>query len=79
MPSLSDPAVPSHSAEVQPPPRSSVPSFLSLTLPHSSVPTWVSLSPLLRNASSTPLYSTLSASRPGRGCRPAEAAAAPPL
>ncbi|KAI3371128.1 hypothetical protein L3Q82_023764 [Scortum barcoo] len=40
VPSVSDPAVPSHSAEVQPPPRSSIPSILSHTLPHSTVPKW---------------------------------------
>ncbi|KAM4554346.1 pleckstrin homology domain-containing family A member 7-like isoform 4-T4 [Fundulus diaphanus] len=36
VPSVSDPAVPSLSAEVQPPPRSSI----SHTLPHSNVPKW---------------------------------------
>ncbi|XP_034735238.1 pleckstrin homology domain-containing family A member 7-like isoform X1 [Etheostoma cragini] len=40
VPSMSDPAVPSHSVEVQPPPRSSIPSILSHTLPHSTVPKW---------------------------------------
>ncbi|GAA6215296.1 pleckstrin homology domain-containing family A member 7 isoform X4 [Lates japonicus] len=40
VPSVSDPAVPSHSTEVQPPPRSSIPSILSHTLPHSTVPKW---------------------------------------
>ncbi|XP_067446611.1 pleckstrin homology domain-containing family A member 7 isoform X5 [Thunnus thynnus] len=40
VPSVSDAAVPSHSAEVQPPPRSSIPSTLSHTLPHSTVPKW---------------------------------------
>uniref|UniRef100_A0A8C9ZQL3 Pleckstrin homology domain containing, family A member 7a n=1 Tax=Sander lucioperca TaxID=283035 RepID=A0A8C9ZQL3_SANLU len=40
VPSVSDPAVPSHSIEVQPPPRSSIPSILSHTLPHSTVPKW---------------------------------------
>ncbi|XP_023255981.1 pleckstrin homology domain-containing family A member 7-like isoform X8 [Seriola lalandi dorsalis] len=40
VPSVSDPAVPSHSTEVQPPPRSSIPTILSHTLPHSSVPKW---------------------------------------
>ncbi|KAM9352652.1 pleckstrin homology domain-containing family A member 7-like [Symphorus nematophorus] len=40
VPSVSDPAVPSHSPEVQPPPRSSIPSILSNTLPHSTVPKW---------------------------------------
>ncbi|KAA8590323.1 hypothetical protein FQN60_014257, partial [Etheostoma spectabile] len=40
VPSMSDPAVPSHSMEVQPPPRSSIPSILSHTLPHSTVPKW---------------------------------------
>ncbi|XP_078139202.1 pleckstrin homology domain-containing family A member 7-like isoform X3 [Centroberyx gerrardi] len=40
VPSVSDPAVPSHSAEVQPPPRSSNPSLASHTLPHSTVPKW---------------------------------------
>lgn len=43
VPSVSDAAVPSHSAEVQPPPRSSIPSILSHTLPHSTVPKWVSV------------------------------------
>uniref|UniRef100_A0A3Q3NE10 Pleckstrin homology domain containing, family A member 7a n=1 Tax=Mastacembelus armatus TaxID=205130 RepID=A0A3Q3NE10_9TELE len=42
VPSVSDPAVPSQSTEVQPPPRSSIPSILSQTLPHSTVPKWVS-------------------------------------
>uniref|UniRef100_A0A8C9ZQ28 Pleckstrin homology domain containing, family A member 7a n=1 Tax=Sander lucioperca TaxID=283035 RepID=A0A8C9ZQ28_SANLU len=49
VPSVSDPAVPSHSIEVQPPPRSSIPSILSHTLPHSTVPKWVSVTLLLRN------------------------------
>nr|XP_043891275.1 pleckstrin homology domain-containing family A member 7-like isoform X6 [Solea senegalensis] len=40
VPSVSDLAVPSHSAEVQPPPRSCVPRILSHTLPHSTVPKW---------------------------------------
>ncbi|KAM7415081.1 hypothetical protein PAMA_019759 [Pampus argenteus] len=40
VPSVSDPAVPSQSAEVQPPPRSSFPSILTHTLPHSTVPKW---------------------------------------
>ncbi|XP_045892476.1 pleckstrin homology domain-containing family A member 7-like isoform X2 [Micropterus dolomieu] len=40
VPSVSDPAVPSHSTEVQPPPRSSIPSIFSHTLPHSTVPKW---------------------------------------
>uniref|UniRef100_UPI0037E8AA36 pleckstrin homology domain-containing family A member 7 isoform X2 n=1 Tax=Semicossyphus pulcher TaxID=241346 RepID=UPI0037E8AA36 len=40
VPSVSDPAVPSHSMEVQPPPRSSIPTILSHTLPHSTVPKW---------------------------------------
>ncbi|XP_047188991.1 pleckstrin homology domain-containing family A member 7 isoform X3 [Scophthalmus maximus] len=40
VPSVSDPAVPSHSTEVQPPPRSSIPRILSHTLPHSTVPKW---------------------------------------
>ncbi|XP_019116597.2 pleckstrin homology domain-containing family A member 7 isoform X4 [Larimichthys crocea] len=40
VPSVSDPAVPSHSTEVQPPPRSSIPSVLSHTLPHSTMPKW---------------------------------------
>ncbi|XP_017288357.1 pleckstrin homology domain-containing family A member 7 isoform X9 [Kryptolebias marmoratus] len=40
VPSLSDPAVPSHTAEVQPPPRTSIPSILSHTLPPSTVPKW---------------------------------------
>ncbi|XP_070828239.1 pleckstrin homology domain-containing family A member 7 isoform X7 [Chaetodon trifascialis] len=40
VPSMSDPAVPSQSTEVQPPPRSSIPSILSHTLPHSTVPKW---------------------------------------
>uniref|UniRef100_A0A8D3BBQ3 Pleckstrin homology domain containing, family A member 7a n=1 Tax=Scophthalmus maximus TaxID=52904 RepID=A0A8D3BBQ3_SCOMX len=43
VPSVSDPAVPSHSTEVQPPPRSSIPRILSHTLPHSTVPKWVSV------------------------------------
>ncbi len=47
VPSVSDPGVPSHSTEVQPPPRSSFPSILSHTLPHSTVPKWVSVTPLL--------------------------------
>uniref|UniRef100_A0A8C4EQ34 Pleckstrin homology domain containing, family A member 7a n=1 Tax=Dicentrarchus labrax TaxID=13489 RepID=A0A8C4EQ34_DICLA len=42
VPSVSDPAVPSHSTEVQPPPRSSIPSIFSHTLPHSTMPKWVS-------------------------------------
>ncbi|XP_078023678.1 pleckstrin homology domain-containing family A member 7-like isoform X11 [Epinephelus lanceolatus] len=40
VPSVSELAVPCLSTEVQPPPRSSVPSILSQTLPHSSVPNW---------------------------------------
>ncbi|XP_031719202.1 pleckstrin homology domain-containing family A member 7 isoform X7 [Anarrhichthys ocellatus] len=40
VPSVSDPAVPSFSTEVQPPPRSSIPSVLSHTLPHRTVPKW---------------------------------------
>ncbi|XP_042351473.1 pleckstrin homology domain-containing family A member 7-like [Plectropomus leopardus] len=40
VPSMSDPAVPSLSTGVQPPPRSSIPSIRSHTLPHSTVPTW---------------------------------------
>ncbi|XP_075945675.1 pleckstrin homology domain-containing family A member 7-like isoform X2 [Anarhichas minor] len=40
VPSVSDPAVPSFSTEVQPPPRSSIPSILSHTLPHRTVPKW---------------------------------------
>ncbi|XP_051237742.1 pleckstrin homology domain-containing family A member 7 isoform X5 [Dicentrarchus labrax] len=40
VPSVSDPAVPSHSTEVQPPPRSSIPSIFSHTLPHSTMPKW---------------------------------------
>ncbi|XP_070687250.1 pleckstrin homology domain-containing family A member 7 isoform X2 [Pempheris klunzingeri] len=40
VPSVSDLAVPSHSTEVQPPPRSSIPNFLSHTLPNSTVPKW---------------------------------------
>ncbi|XP_029379561.1 pleckstrin homology domain-containing family A member 7-like isoform X4 [Echeneis naucrates] len=40
VPSVTDSAVPSHSTEVQPPPRSSIPSILSYTLPHSTVPKW---------------------------------------
>ena len=47
VPSVSDPAVPFHCTEVQPPPRSSVPRILSHTLPHSTVPKWVSVSLLL--------------------------------
>ncbi|KAK2842651.1 hypothetical protein Q5P01_012851 [Channa striata] len=39
VPSVSEPAVPSH-LEVQPPPRSSIPTILSHTLPHSTVPKW---------------------------------------
>uniref|UniRef100_A0A1A7YSB1 Pleckstrin homology domain containing, family A member 7a n=1 Tax=Iconisemion striatum TaxID=60296 RepID=A0A1A7YSB1_9TELE len=41
VPSLSEPAVPSHSSEVQPPPRSSTSSILSHTLPASTVPNWM--------------------------------------
>lgn len=48
MPSVSDPAVPSHSTEVQPPPRSSIPSVLSHTLPHSTMPKWVSVTLLFK-------------------------------
>ncbi|XP_034541378.1 pleckstrin homology domain-containing family A member 7-like [Notolabrus celidotus] len=40
VPSVSDPAVPSYITEVQPPPRSSIPTILSHTLPHSTVPKW---------------------------------------
>ncbi|XP_073327417.1 pleckstrin homology domain-containing family A member 7 isoform X3 [Pagrus major] len=40
VPSVSDLAVPSLSTEVQPPPRSSIPTILSHTLPHSTVPKW---------------------------------------
>ncbi|KAK5901788.1 hypothetical protein CesoFtcFv8_007113 [Champsocephalus esox] len=40
VPSVSDCSVPSLSAEVQPPPRSSVPNARSQTLPHSTVPKW---------------------------------------
>nr|XP_046250290.1 pleckstrin homology domain-containing family A member 7-like isoform X3 [Scatophagus argus] len=40
VPSVSDPAVPSQSTEVQPPPRSSNPNILSHTLSHSTVPKW---------------------------------------
>ncbi|KAM4619225.1 pleckstrin homology domain-containing family A member 7-like [Polymixia lowei] len=40
VPSVSDPAVPSQRAEVQPPPRSSNPGFSSHTLPPSIVPKW---------------------------------------
>ncbi|KAM9376763.1 pleckstrin homology domain-containing family A member 7-like isoform 2-T2 [Pholidichthys leucotaenia] len=40
VPSVSEPAVPSPSAEVRPPPRSSVPTILSQTLPDSTVPKW---------------------------------------
>ncbi|XP_044048575.1 pleckstrin homology domain-containing family A member 7-like isoform X2 [Siniperca chuatsi] len=40
VPSVSDPAVPSHSTEIQPPPRSSIPTIFSHTLPHSTVPKW---------------------------------------
>ncbi|XP_034005041.1 pleckstrin homology domain-containing family A member 7 isoform X2 [Trematomus bernacchii] len=40
VPSVSDRSVPSLSAEVQPPPRSSVPNARSQTLPHSTVPKW---------------------------------------
>uniref|UniRef100_A0AAX7UFK2 Pleckstrin homology domain containing, family A member 7a n=1 Tax=Astatotilapia calliptera TaxID=8154 RepID=A0AAX7UFK2_ASTCA len=42
VPSVSEPAVPSPSAEIQPPPRSSIPNIHSYTLPHSTVPKWVS-------------------------------------
>ncbi|CAJ1055957.1 Hypothetical predicted protein [Xyrichtys novacula] len=45
VPSVSDPAVPSHNVEVQPPPRSSIPAIFSHTLPHSTVPKWVNLQP----------------------------------
>ncbi|XP_063335236.1 pleckstrin homology domain-containing family A member 7-like isoform X4 [Pelmatolapia mariae] len=40
VPSVSEPAVPSPSAEIQPPPRSSIPNIHSYTLPHSTVPKW---------------------------------------
>ncbi|CAG5957554.1 unnamed protein product [Menidia menidia] len=40
VPSVSDSAVPSHSAEVQPPPRSSIPNIPPHTLPASAVPKW---------------------------------------
>ncbi|XP_030281187.1 pleckstrin homology domain-containing family A member 7-like isoform X4 [Sparus aurata] len=40
VPSVSDLAVPTLSTEVQPPPRSSIPTILSHTLPHSTVPKW---------------------------------------
>ncbi|XP_074533094.1 pleckstrin homology domain-containing family A member 7-like isoform X9 [Halichoeres trimaculatus] len=40
VPSVSDPAVPSHNPEVKPPPRSSIPTILSHTLPHSAAPKW---------------------------------------
>ncbi|KAJ4937472.1 hypothetical protein JOQ06_002107, partial [Pogonophryne albipinna] len=40
VPSVSDRSVPSLCAEVQPPPRSSVPNARSQTLPHSTVPKW---------------------------------------
>lgn len=43
VPSASDPAVSSLSTEVQPPPRSSAPRILAHTLPHSTVPKWVSV------------------------------------
>uniref|UniRef100_A0A3Q3L538 Pleckstrin homology domain containing, family A member 7a n=1 Tax=Labrus bergylta TaxID=56723 RepID=A0A3Q3L538_9LABR len=41
VPSVSDSAVPSPIKEVQPPPRSSIPTIVSYTLPHSTVPKWV--------------------------------------
>ncbi|KAM3609599.1 uncharacterized protein V6R79_017630 [Siganus canaliculatus] len=41
VPSASDPAMPSHCAEVQPPPRSSNSGIFSHTLPHSTVPKWL--------------------------------------
>ncbi|XP_041854136.1 pleckstrin homology domain-containing family A member 7-like isoform X8 [Melanotaenia boesemani] len=40
VPSVSDPAVPSLSTKIQPPPRSFIPNVLSHTLPHSTVPKW---------------------------------------
>ncbi|KAF6721554.1 Pleckstrin homology domain-containing family A member 7, partial [Oryzias melastigma] len=40
VPSVSEPAVPSPSAEVLPPPRSSIPNVYSHTLPHSTTPKW---------------------------------------
>ncbi|XP_041650751.1 pleckstrin homology domain-containing family A member 7 isoform X3 [Cheilinus undulatus] len=40
VPSVSDSGVPSPNMEVQPPPRSSIPTILSHTLPHSTVPKW---------------------------------------
>ncbi|KAM7002333.1 pleckstrin homology domain-containing family A member 7-like [Tautogolabrus adspersus] len=40
VPSVSDSAVPSPNTEVQPPPRSSIPTIFSYTLPHSTVPKW---------------------------------------
>ncbi|XP_039470434.1 pleckstrin homology domain-containing family A member 7-like isoform X3 [Oreochromis aureus] len=40
VPSVSEPAVPSPSAEILPPPRSSIPNIHSYTLPHSTVPKW---------------------------------------
>nr|XP_029133661.1 pleckstrin homology domain-containing family A member 7-like isoform X5 [Labrus bergylta] len=40
VPSVSDSAVPSPIKEVQPPPRSSIPTIVSYTLPHSTVPKW---------------------------------------
>uniref|UniRef100_A0A671YFN8 Pleckstrin homology domain containing, family A member 7a n=1 Tax=Sparus aurata TaxID=8175 RepID=A0A671YFN8_SPAAU len=49
VPSVSDLAVPTLSTEVQPPPRSSIPTILSHTLPHSTVPKWVSVPLLLQN------------------------------
>ncbi|XP_049579628.1 pleckstrin homology domain-containing family A member 7 isoform X6 [Syngnathus scovelli] len=40
VPSVSEPSVPSSTADVQPPPRNSVPSVFSQTLPHNFVPKW---------------------------------------
>uniref|UniRef100_A0A3Q0QPX4 Pleckstrin homology domain containing, family A member 7a n=1 Tax=Amphilophus citrinellus TaxID=61819 RepID=A0A3Q0QPX4_AMPCI len=51
VPSVSEPAVPSPSAEIQPPPRSSIPNIHSYTLPHSTVPKWVSVTVLLAKTS----------------------------
>lgn len=45
VPSVSDPAVLPRSTEVRPPPRSSIPSIRSQTLPHNMVPKWVSVLP----------------------------------
>lgn len=77
MPSVSDQAVPSGGAEVQPPPRSSI----SHTLPHSTVPKWVSVHPRPLQTEYTtkflhesvtvlirPPYRQKTTPRPGRRC-----------